>query len=161
MFLSFTDTNMTWFEEMMQAGAGVDYASMGMDPAMAALFAGFVGGGLVVVALIVLMVIAWCFVFKKMGNRWYEALISGHNLFVLITNAGKPGWWIFAPLVMLVPIPVVAQLVGGILSLLVWIAVNLWLAKKFGKGTWFGVGLILLPFIFYPILARGKAKYKK
>jgi hypothetical protein len=33
------------------------------------------------------------------------------------------------------------------------------IAKRFGKWTWFGVGLILLPFIFYPILARGKAQY--
>jgi hypothetical protein len=101
----------------------------------AAFFAGLAGFGIVIVALIILMVVSWCFVFKKMGNQWYEALISGHNFFVLTTNAGKPGRWVFAPLIMLIPLPVVAQVVGGILSLLVWISVSLGLAKKFGKGT--------------------------
>jgi len=153
---------MTGFEEMLQAmWTGADYANMGMEPGMAALFAGIAGFWVGIVALIILMVISWCFVFKKMGNKWYEALISGHNFFVLTTNAGKPGRWVFAPLIILIPIPVVAQLVGGILSLLVWISVSLGLAKKFGKWTWFAVGLILLPFIFYPILAWGKAKYSK
>jgi len=33
------------------------------------------------------------------------------------------------------------------------------LAKVFGKSTGFGIGLILLPFIFIPVLAFGDAKY--
>lgn len=33
------------------------------------------------------------------------------------------------------------------------------LAKAFGKSTGFGVGLILLGFIFLPILAFGRADY--
>jgi hypothetical protein len=33
------------------------------------------------------------------------------------------------------------------------------LAKNFGKGTGFGVGLVLLSFIFFPILAFGSARY--
>lgn len=150
---------MTGLEEALQAGTmGADYANMWVDPMpmAAALF-----GGVTILALVAIMVVAWCFVFKKMGHKWYEGLISGHNLFVLITKAGKPGRWIFAPLVMIIPIPVVAQVVGWVLSLLVWISVSLGLAKKFGKGIWFGIGLMLLPFIFYPILARGKAKYSK
>ena len=40
------------------------------------------------------------------------------------------------------------------------ILVNLALAEKFGKGAGFAVGLIFLPFIFYPILAFGNATYK-
>jgi len=152
---------MTGFEELLQAGElGAQYGG-NMDPMAAALFAGFAGVGIVILALIVVLVVSRCFVFKKMGNQWYEALISGHNLFVITTNAGKPGRWVFAPLIMIIPIPVVAQIVGWVLSLLVWISVSLWLAKKFGKGTWFGIGLILLPFIFYPILAWGKAKYSR
>ena len=34
------------------------------------------------------------------------------------------------------------------------------LSLRFGKGGWFTVGLVLLPFIFYPILAFGDSKYK-
>lgn len=129
---------MTGFEELLQMGElGSEYGTMGstMDPMAAAFLAGFAGVGIVIISLIILLIISRCFIFKKMGNQWYEAIISGHNLFVLTTNAGKPGRWVFAPLIMLIPIPVVAQIVGGVLSLLVWISVSLGLAKKFGKGT--------------------------
>ncbi|WP_278321357.1 DUF5684 domain-containing protein [Lacrimispora amygdalina] len=33
------------------------------------------------------------------------------------------------------------------------------MANSFGKGKMFGLGLIFLPFIFYPILAFGSSKY--
>jgi hypothetical protein len=33
------------------------------------------------------------------------------------------------------------------------------LSKSFGKSEGFTVGLILLPFIFYPILGLGDAQY--
>jgi hypothetical protein len=33
------------------------------------------------------------------------------------------------------------------------------LAAKFGKGVGFAIGLIFLPFIFYPILGFGDAQY--
>jgi hypothetical protein len=34
------------------------------------------------------------------------------------------------------------------------------LAQKFGKGFWFALGLVILPFIFFPILAFGKSQYQ-
>lgn len=39
------------------------------------------------------------------------------------------------------------------------IRVRIYLAKSFGHGIIFAVGLILLPFLFYPILAFGKSQY--
>ena len=33
-------------------------------------------------------------------------------------------------------------------------------ARAFGKGVGFGVGLVLLGFVFYPLLAFGDAKYQ-
>jgi len=33
------------------------------------------------------------------------------------------------------------------------------IARRFGKGGLFAVGLIFLPFVFYPILAFGSASY--
>lgn len=50
---------------------------------------------------------------------------------------------------MLVP---VADIVIGIM-------IYLDLAKVFGKGSGFAIGLIFLSFIFIPILALGEAKY--
>ena len=34
------------------------------------------------------------------------------------------------------------------------------LAKSFGKGVGFGIGLLLLPIIFFPILGFGSAQYQ-
>jgi hypothetical protein len=33
-------------------------------------------------------------------------------------------------------------------------------AKSFGKGVGFGIGLLLLPIIFFPILGFGSAQYQ-
>lgn len=38
--------------------------------------------------------------------------------------------------------------------------VCLGLAQRFGKSTLFGLGLLFLPFVFYPILAFGSATYR-
>ena len=35
------------------------------------------------------------------------------------------------------------------------------IAKAFGKGTGFAIGLIFLGFIFYPILGFGSAQYQR
>lgn len=59
---------------------------------------------------------------------------------------GKPGYWV---LLMLIPF------IGLIWS--VW-TYNM-LSKSFGKTESFTVGLVLLNFIFWPILAFGDAKY--
>ena len=46
-----------------------------------------------------------------------------------------------------------------LVNLVIGIIVAIELAKCFGKGGGFAVGLILLPFIFMLILAFGSAKY--
>lgn len=43
---------------------------------------------------------------------------------------------------------------------LAWLNIPIDLAKSFGKGAGFGVGLLLLGFIFTPILALGDASYE-
>lgn len=149
--------------ELMAAGA----AMMGL------FFAGM--------ALLIFVLISCCFLFRKAGWKWYEALISGHNSVVFLQIAHKPIWWFFTVL-----IPFLANLiggflggvlaaagaetVGGVLAMLFSLAgfvAFLWIhvlvlrgiARSFGKGTGFTVGLFFLPFIFLPILAFGEAKY--
>ena len=46
-----------------------------------------------------------------------------------------------------------------LLSIIHKMIISKGLAHKFGKSGLFAVGLFFLPFIFYPILAFGKAKY--
>jgi uncharacterized membrane protein YoaK (UPF0700 family) len=65
----------------------------------------------------------------------------------MIEIAGKPLWWF---LLMLIP------LVNIVVAFVVMIAI----AEKFGKSAGFGVGLTLLGFIFFPILAFGDARYQ-
>jgi len=66
---------------------------------------------------------------------------------VLLQIARKPLWWI---ILMLIP------LVNIVIGILVVIEI----AKNFGKSAGFWIGLLFLPFIFYPILAWGDASYQ-
>jgi hypothetical protein len=47
-----------------------------------------------------------------------------------------------------------------VVNIVIAIIATVGLAKNFGKGTGFAVGLILLGFIFLPILAWGDAQYQ-
>ena len=60
---------------------------------------------------------------------------------------GRPAWWII-----LLLIPFVNFIIGIILCID--------LAKSFAKGVGFGLGLVFLSFIFYPILGFGSAQYQ-
>jgi hypothetical protein len=84
-------------------------------------------------------------VFEKVGGiPTWAAFVPFYNLFLLTTEVAKKDviWVVIA----LIPI------VGGIL-------ISLEVAKKFGKSQQFGVGLGLLPFVFYPMLGRSDAEY--
>ncbi|HVU38737.1 MAG TPA: DUF5684 domain-containing protein [Opitutales bacterium] len=98
------------------------------------------------VILLITIVGMWR-VFTKAGQPGWAVIIPIYNLYVLITIAGKPWWWIF---LFLIPI----------VSLVMAILVNLSLAEKFGLGAGYGVGLTFLPFIFYPMLGFGSAQYQ-
>ncbi len=66
---------------------------------------------------------------------------------MLLRIVGRPWWWIFG---LIIPV------VGWILALIV----ALDLAKSFGRGGGFGVGLWLLPYIFGLILGFGSDTYR-
>ncbi len=120
----------------------------GIDPAAAAAAAG-IGMGMVIVylAICLLMIISLWKVFSKAGQPGWASLIPIYNAYVLLKVAGKPGWWL---ILMLIP------LVNVIISIIVMIG----LAANFGKGGGFTAGLILLPVIFWPMLAFGSAQYR-
>ncbi len=86
-------------------------------------------------------------VFTKAGKPGWAAIVPIYNLVVLLEIVGKPIWW-----VVLMLIPVVNFVVGAIVSVE--------LASRFGKGAGFGIGLLLLSPIFYPLLAWGDARYE-
>src|SRR5688500_13843035 len=97
---------------------------------------------IIICALILFyLVVAWK-VFEKAGQPGWTAIIPFVNYFFLAKAAGKPAWW---GILMFVPI----------VNIIVWFILCIDLAKRFGEGTLFGVGLALLPIVFFPILAFG------
>jgi len=85
-------------------------------------------------------------VFTKANQPGWGCLVPIYNAYLTLKIAGKPAWWLI-----LFFIPVVNVVVAIIASIA--------LAKNFGKDAGFGVGLGLLPFVFYPILGFGSAQY--
>ncbi len=94
----------------------------------------------------ILMIISLWKIFTKAGKPGWACIVPIYNIIILLEVVGKPTWWII-----LLLIPVVNFVI------LIIIAHNLSLA--FGKDAGFTAGLILIPVIFYPILAFGSAKY--
>jgi len=80
--------------------------------------------------------------FAKAGQPGWGAVVPVYNGLLMLRVAGKPWWWL-----LLSPIPVfpILALVGT--------------ARNFGKGVGFAIGLLFLPFVFYPVLAFGNARW--
>lgn len=101
----------------------------------------------VALALVVVMIASMWKIFDKAGKPGWAAIIPIYNLIVLLEIVEKPIWWIvlfFLPFV----------------NAIALILLDIELAKKFGKDALFGIGLLLLPIVFFPILAFGSARYK-
>ena len=102
---------------------------------------------IIFIAIAILQIIATWKIFKKSGYEGWETLIPGHNEFVLFKMVGiNPAWVLLE--IFFTPSAIV---------FLFW--KNIELAHSFGKSTAFGIGLALLPVVFYPILGFGKAQY--
>ncbi len=109
------------------------------------------GGFILVWTLIIILigVIALWKVFEKAGHPGWKSLIPFYNTYILVTIAGRPGWWF-----LLLFIPVV--------NLVVYIILSLDIAKAFGKSPVFAiVGLWMFNFIGYMILGWGDSTYTK
>ena len=94
-------------------------------------------------AIVVLLVASMWRVFERAGMPGWMALIPLLNAYVLVKIAGKSGWML---LLFLIPI----------VNIVAAFVVAFGVAARFRRGQGFGIGLALLPFIFYPILAFGE-----
>jgi hypothetical protein len=109
--------------------------------------AGGVVGGLIGLVVGLLIIVSMWKVFSKAGQPGWAAIIPIYNFYVLCKVAGRPGWWL---LLMLIPF----------VNFIILIIVSIDVAKNFGKGAGFGLGLAFLGIIFWPILAFGSAQYQ-
>lgn len=85
-------------------------------------------------------------VFTKAGQPGWACLIPFYNIYIMTKIGGKPGYW-----TLLCLIPVVNIII------IIWLY-NM-LSKSFGKEEGFTAGLVLLGFIFWPLLGFGNSRY--
>jgi hypothetical protein len=115
------------------------YSSQGQAPSPAVVI------GELLIALLV--IVAMWKVFTKAGRPGWAAIIPIYNMYVWCKIVGRPGWWV---ILMLIPL----------VNIIVGIVVCIDMAKSFGKGAGFGIGIALLGIIFLPILGFGSAQYQ-
>ena len=120
-----------------------------------ALLSGLFAAGAVVLVIMfliqVLMIVAYWVIFEKAKQPGWAILIPVYNIIVMLRLGSLH--WAFFFLIFAAIIPIV-----GMLALFAFFGVILPLriAKNFGQEGGFAVGLILLPIVFYPILAFKK-----
>lgn len=122
-----------------------DFGDYGEPSAAAGIF----GGVFMIVwlAVAVLVIAGMWKVFTKAGKPGWACIIPIYNIIVLLEIVGRPLWWF---ILLLIPF----------VNFIVAIIVSIDLAKSFGKGTGFGLGLAFLGVIFYPLLGFGDATYR-
>jgi apolipoprotein N-acyltransferase len=101
-----------------------------------------------IIALIVVAIVItgmWK-VFTKAGRPGWAAIVPFYNTYTLLKIVNRPGWWLILFLIPLVNIVVVVIVYNQ-------------LAKAFGKGVGFTVLMVIFPYIAYPILGFGDAKF--
>ena len=114
--------------------------------------AGLLGlfGGIMIFSFILslIIIISYAKIFKKAGKPWWASIVPIYNVIVMIKVAKLPLWYI---VLFLVPIANIYAI----------FKIYIEIAKKFGKGTGFGIGMALVGIIFIPLLAFSDNEYEK
>jgi hypothetical protein len=113
--------------------------------------AGLLGAGcgcvgmIIGLAVAVLTIIGMWKVFVKAGKPGWGAIVPIYNIILICEITGRPTWWVVLTLIPFV-------------NFIVLIILFIDLAKAFGKSAGFGLGLAILPLIFFPMLGFGSAQ---
>ena len=127
---------------------------------------------LLIVIVIIYFIGLWK-VFEKAGRKGWLVFIPVYDLWVESEIGDNPGWW--ALLLIAAnslgnnfikhskhnPSLVVFGVISYLIYVVIYVLIIAGIGKNFGKGFWFKVLLVFLPFIGFPILGFGTAKYKK
>ena len=100
------------------------------------------------IILVVQLIASWK-VYAKAGEAGWKALIPIYNAWVFLRMGNQPAYW---AVLALIPIVNIVSIVFMILA-----AINI--GKKFGKQDLFVLLYILLPIVWFLILAFGKATW--
>lgn len=123
------------------------YDSYYYDSLYTGVAAGFSVAYLVILLVVgVIVLVATWKLFQKAGKPGWAAIVPFYNNYCMFEMVFGNGW-----LFLLLLVPCVNVIIGFML--------NFKLAKSFGQGTAFGLGLIFLYPIFICILGLGKYDY--
>ena len=101
------------------------------------------------IPFIVFFIVVWWKIFVKAGKPGWGCIVPIYNIILQLEIAGRPLWWIFLLLIPYVNIFFAVVLILDI-------------AKAFGKEeSTFKAGMLLLPFIFFPILAFDSSEFQE
>lgn len=104
-------------------------------------------GGTLSVILTVLSVIAMWVLFKKAHKAGWRSLIPILNLYTLVQIADGTG------------LKILLFLIPGV-NVIYYVIMNYKLARSFGKGLLFTIGLLICPPLFLLFLGLGGATYE-
>lgn len=134
------------FSPVVNTAAAVCYSNGQQVPCSAGLVAFGLAIPFIFIAVFVLIIVGVWKVFTKAGQPGWASIIPVYNLVIMLQISKKPIWWVIFSFI-------------PFLNIIFGIIVIYNLAKMFGKGFGFTLGLLFLPFIFYPILGFGDSKY--
>jgi hypothetical protein len=109
--------------------------------------------GVLCMLVVIIGIQAVCFwkVFEKAGHPGWASLVPIYNTVIFLQMGGQNPLWV---LVALIPF------CGGFIFLYPAIMASIEIAKRFGKDPIYAVGLIFVPFVFFPMLGFGSAQYR-
>lgn len=131
----------------MNSSYNYSYSSSTTDPATVATI--FAISIIIILIVFIPTIIGMWKTFEKAGKPGWNSIVPLYNLYVLTVEiAQKPIWWVFLAFV---------PYANMVMAFLIYVAV----AKKFGKSTAFGIfGLVIFPFVGWPMLGFGSAQYQ-
>lgn len=100
-----------------------------------------------ILALTVVIFAGFWKMFEKAGEPGWAGIIPVYNLYILVKISGNAWWWFI-----LLFIPVV--------NFFATLKISIDVAGKFNRGVLFGLGLMFVSFIFYPLLGFGDYQYR-
>ncbi len=99
---------------------------------------------IVYLAFIVFIIASMWKTFEKAKQPGWACIVPIYNYYIMGKIGDIKNWWlIFIPIV----------------NIYIVFVIMIAIAKSFGKSSGFGVGLVFLGFIFFPILGFGEATY--
>jgi len=130
------------------------------------------------ISFIIVTVSQWR-IYSKAGQPGWACIVPIYNVLVLLDIIRKPRLWLLYILVAAViqgiyssmtmdasdanTVPLTLTILNGVASLvtlIIGIRMTHGISTAFGKQIGFTIGLLLLPIVFFPILAFGSATYQ-